>query len=102
MKRRNFIMSGIAVMVGGTLDKKEPRLLTPTHTVEAKSKTHPTEGIRFPCILKSDDELKVGSVVKVDFVKDWQEGGIEEFIVTKIEDTRDEHLEEFSIRVVDV
>lgn len=90
MKRRNFIMSSIAVMVGGTLDKKEPRLITPTHTVEARSKVHPKEGVEFPCILKPTDELKVDSVITIH----WKKEKPEEFIVTKIENTEDEHLKE--------
>lgn len=99
MKRRNFISSSIAIVVGGALwkKKKEHRLLTPTHTVEAKSEIRPTEGVRFPCILKSDNELKVDSVVKVD----WEKGGMEEFIVTKIKDTKNQHVEEFNVREED-
>ena len=86
----------IATVIGGTLSKKKKKvkILTPTHTVEAESVTCPTEGVRFPCTLR-DGQLKIGDIVKVD----WEEEGMEEFVVTKIENTPNQHLQVFNIKV---
>lgn len=96
MKRRDFVAAGIAVITGSILSKKKKSgHITPTHTIEAKSKANPEEGIRFPCVLRADNKLKVGSTVRVD----WEETEMEEFIVTKVENTTNQHIEK--IRMID-
>ena len=98
MLRRGFLKTGIASIVGiasvTTLSQKQGKFTTPTHTIGAQSKKDLASGINIPCTLVKDSQLRIGSSIKVK----WDgEEELEDFVVVRIEDTRESQFERVPI-----